>query len=127
MIDSALRTWLLSQSTITAVTSNVYPLRLPQTKFKETSIVYNLIDGFPHLNVGSVAQVTDATIQLDVYSPTYSQARTLSNELITILNGYHGPLDTLEASMIVVRNIRNTYEDELKLYRSTIDINVHVK
>jgi hypothetical protein len=127
MIDSALRTWLLSQSTITAITSNVYPLRLPQTQLQGTSIVYNLIDDFPGLNVGSVAQISDATIQLDVYSPTYSQARTLSNELITILNGYHGPLDTLEASMIAVRNIRNTYEEDLKLYRSTIDISVHVK
>tara|TARA_R110001606_G_scaffold395627_1_gene568234 strand:- start:15498 stop:15881 length:384 start_codon:yes stop_codon:yes gene_type:complete len=127
MIDSALRTWLLSQATITGITSNVYPLRLPQSKFTETSIVYNLIDGFPGLNVGSVAQVSEATIQLDVYSPTYNQVRTLTNELITILNGYHGPLDILEASMIVVRNIGNTYEEDLKLYRSTIDINVHVK
>jgi len=127
MIDSALRTWLLSQSTITAITSNVYPLRLPQSQLQGTSIVYNLIDDFPGLNVGSVAQISDATIQLDVYSPTYSQARTLSNELITILNGYHGPLGALEASMIVVRNIRNTYEEDLKLYRSTIDISVHVK
>jgi len=127
MIDSNLRTWLLSQSTITDITSNVYPLRLPQTKFNDTSIVYNLIDGYPSLNVGSVAQVSEATIQLDVYAPSYSGARTLTNELITILNGYHGPLASLEASMIVVTNIRNVYEEDLKLYRATIDINVHVK
>ena len=127
MIDSNLRTWLLSQSTITDITSNVYPLRLPQTKFSETSIVYNLIDDFPGLNVGSVAQISEATIQLDVYAPSYSGARTLTNELITILNGYHGPLASLEASMIVVKNIRNVYEEDLKLYRATIDINVHVK
>tara|TARA_R110002153_G_scaffold264954_2_gene427152 strand:+ start:339 stop:722 length:384 start_codon:yes stop_codon:yes gene_type:complete len=126
MIDSNLRTWLLSKSQITGITSNVYPLRLPQNKFTETSIVYNLIDGFPGLNVGSVAQTSAATIQLDVYAPTYSGVRTLTTELITILNGYQGPLGALEASMIVVRSIRNTYEEDLKLYRSTIDIDVHV-
>jgi len=127
MIDSNLRTWLLSKSQITDITSNIYPLRLPQTKFADTSIVYNLIDGYAGLNVGSVAQISDATIQLDVYAPSYSGVRTLTNELITILNGYHGPLASLEASMIVVTSVRNSYEEDLKLYRATIDINVHVK
>ena len=127
MIDSNLRTWLLSKSQITDITSNIYPLRLPQTKFADTSIVYNLIDGYAGLNVGSVAQISDATIQLDVYTPSYSGVRTLTNELITILNGYHGPLASLEASMIVVTGVRNSYEEDLKLYRATIDINVHVK
>ena len=127
MIDSNLRTWLLSKSQITDITSNIYPLRLPQTKFADTSIVYNLIDGYAGLNVGSVAQISDATIQLDVYAPSYSGVRTLTNELITILNGYHGPLASLEASMIVVTGVRNSYEEDLKLYRATIDINVHVK
>ena len=124
MIDKNIRTWLLSQP---GMTQNIFPLRLPQTKLTETSIVYTLIDDFPSLNVGSVCQINEATIQLDVYAPNYSGVRTLTNELITILNGYHGPLASLEASMIVVNNVRNTYEDDLNLYRSTIDINVHVK
>ena len=127
MIDSSLRTWLLSQATITAITSNVFPERIPQGKFNETSIVYTMIDGFPGLNLGTISSITEGIIQLDVYSTTYSEARVLTDELITILNGYQGPFDAYAASMIVVKNIRNSYEEDLKLYRATLDINIHIK
>ena len=126
MIDIALRNVLLNNATISGFTTSVYPLRLPQGS-TGTRIVYNVMDGFSTAQVGSMSQNSETNIQLDVYSESYSTTRNLTTELITILNGAQGSFDTLEVSGIYVRNVMNTYEDKLNLYRCSIDINVHVK
>ena len=124
MIDIALRNVLLANATINGYTTSVYPLRLPQGT-TGTRIVYTIIDGIPDVQVGSISLIKDASIQLDIYADTYSVCRNLTTELITILNGFEGDFDTLTVSGIYLRNIRNTYEDKLNLYRSTIDIDIH--
>lgn len=126
MIDIALRNFILNNTTISGYTSNVYPQRLPQNT-TTASIVYSVYDGYPSVQVGSVSPISETNIQLDVYSPTYGECRNLTNELITIFNGYNGSLDTLEVSGSYCRNVINIYEEKLNLYRATIDINVHVK
>ena len=126
MIDIALRNVLLNNATISGYTTSIYPLRLPQGS-TGTRIVYNVMDGFSTAQVGSMSQNSETNIQLDIYSESYSTTRNLTTELITILNGAQGSFDTLEVSGIYVRNVMNTYEERLNLYRCSIDINVHVK
>lgn len=126
MIDIALRNVLLNNATISGYTTSIHPLRLPQGS-TGTRIVYNVMDGFSTAQVGSMSQNSETNIQLDIYSESYSTTRNLTTELITILNGAQGSFDTLEVSGIYVRNVMNTYEERLNLYRCSIDINVHVK
>jgi len=126
VIDIALRNVLLNNTTIAGYTTSIHPLRLPQGS-TGTRIVYNVMDGFSTAQVGSMSQNSETNIQLDIYSESYSTTRNLTTELITILNGAQGSFDTLEVSGIYVRNVMNTYEDKLNLYRCSIDINVHVK
>ncbi len=126
MIDIALRNTLLNNATISGYTTSIFPLRLPQGS-TGTRIVYNVMDGFSTAQIGSMSQNAETNIQLDVYSESYSTIRNLTTELITILNGAQGSFDTLEVSGIYVRNVMNTYEDKLNLYRCSIDINIHVK
>lgn len=126
MIDIALRNFLLNNSTVSGYTTTVVPQRLPQNT-ESAAIVYSVFDDFPSVQVGSVSQISETNLQLDVYAPTYAECRNLTKELITIFNGYEGSLDTLAVSGAYCRNVINLYEEKLNLYRATIDINIHVK
>lgn len=128
MIDIALRTALLADSNISGlITSNaIYPERLPRN-FSGTGIVYQVSNSFPNVQSGSISQITDSRIQLDVYSGTYSALRTLTQALITYFNGKNGSLDTLTVSACFIRNVINSYEDETDLYRAIIELDLHIK
>ncbi len=125
MIDKDLRTYLLSNADIqTAVGSDVFALRLPQDH-TSTAIVYDIGMGFPEAQLGSLESVTRYAVTLTVYSPSYGSMRTTSDHVITQLNGMTGTMGLSNVTGAHVESALNTYEDEQKLYRNIIILNIY--
>lgn len=120
MIDINLRTHILSNISV----DGVYALRLPQN-FSGTAIVYDISNGFPEAQIGSMETVVRHAVTLNVYSSSYSTMRTVSTSLITLLNGMTGSMGTSEITGAHCETTLNTYEDEQKLYRNIINFNIY--
>ena len=125
MIDIDLRSHLLSNSNITGLVGNdVYALRLPQDK-TTTAIVYDIGAGFPLAQLGSLESVTRYNVTLSVYSPSYVSMRQVSEHITTQLNGMSGTMGTTNVTGAHVESVINTYEEEQKLYRNIIILNIY--
>jgi len=125
MIDVDLRTYLLSNSDITGLVGNdVYELRLPQDK-TTTAIVYDIGAGFPLAQIGSLESVVRYNVTLTAYSPSYVTMRQLSEHITTQLNGMSGSMGTTNVTGAHVESVINTYEEEQKLYRNIIILNIY--
>lgn len=125
MIDINLRSHILSDADITAeVGTGVYALRLPQGT-NTTAIVYDVGAGFAEAQVGSLESVKRYNVTLQVYSPSYVTMRQVSENVIDLLNGLHGPMGSTSVTGAHVESVINTYEEEQKLYRNIIIINIY--
>lgn len=125
MIDIDLRSHLLSNSNITGLVGNdVYALRLPQDK-TTTAIVYDIGAGFPLAQLGSLESVTRYNVTLSVYSPSYVSMRQVSEHITAQLNGMSGTMGTTNVTGAHVESVINTYEEEQKLYRNIIILNIY--
>lgn len=125
MIDIDLRTHLLANSNVSAlVGTNVFALRLPQDQ-TSTAIVYDIGAGFPLAQLGSLESVVRHNVTLAVYSPSYVSMRQLSEHITTHLNGMTGTMGTTTVTGAHVESTINTYEDEQKLYRNIIILNIY--
>lgn len=125
MIDIDLRTHLLSNSDITGIVgTSVYALRLPQAE-SSSAIVYDIGAGFPLAQLGSLESITRYNVTLSVYSPSYASMRQLSEHITTQLNGMTGTMGTTSVTGAHVESAINTYEEEQKLYRNIIILNIY--
>lgn len=125
MIDIDLRSHLLAQTSISSVVgTGVYALRLPQDT-TTTAIVYDIGAGFPEAQVGSLESVVRHNVTLQVYSPSYVSMRQLSAAVITLLNGMTGTMGASNVTGAHVVSTINTYEEEPKLYRNILTLNIY--
>ena len=125
MIDIDLRTHLLSNTDISnMIGSDVYALRLPQDK-TTTSIVYDIGAGFPLAQLGSLESVIRYNVTLSVYSPSYVSMRQLSEHITSQLNGMTGTMGATAVTCAHIESAINTYEEEQKLYRNIIILNIY--
>ena len=128
MIDTTLRTLLLADSTIDALlpANAIYPQRLPQEVAKPC-VVYRVFDGIPDLVAGGSSSLMKYTVDLTVYSNTYSGMRNITRALVSFLHGLsnHEHSDVIKSS--VVHNTFNDFEETLNLYSATIDCTLTCK
>ncbi len=113
---------------ITAVStfagSKVYPLvgRANQEDF----IVYTPINGgIPEAFYAGDLGLTDQTIQVDVYSRSFSTNQTVIESIITRFNGLSGVINsnTVVGKATVSDKRESLDNSDSTLYRSSIDIN----
>lgn len=99
------------------VDDRVYPIVLPQNPVVPITpaIRYQFVSFAPDLDVcGSGADATAETrTQVDVFSTSYTTARSLRQQVITAMTGMDIPT-ALEGGF-------DDYESELKLYRCSMD------
>ena len=82
----------------TTASSRIYP-SLPQG-VTFPAIRYSRITTSRSLSLTSTVGVTNATIQVDSFATSYSEAKTLADEVRTALHGFSGTLGTLKARLI---------------------------
>ena len=109
-LEKGLYSKLTGNSPQTSAVSRVYP-RLPQGVtfpcIRYQRVVTNRVQSLD----GTVG-VTDALIQVDCMAESYSEAKTLADEVRAILHGYTGAFGTLIARMIHLQYESEDYEQD---------------
>ena len=93
VLEQGLFLLLSSNSPQTTAESRIYP-RLPQG-VTFPAILYARIGTERQQALDSNVGVTEATIMLECVAESYSEAKTLADEVRTILHGYSGSWSTL--------------------------------
>ena len=125
MIDIDLRSHLLADSNISGIVGTaIHALRLPQDT-TSTAIVYDIAAGYPESQIGSLETVIRHSVTLHVYSPSYVTMRQLSEHITNNLNGMQSAMGSSSVTGAHMVSAINTYEEEQKLYRNILILNIY--
>lgn len=125
-IAEAVYDHLKADAGISAITTSIYPLFLPQ-EVEVPAIVYQFISEEidSHLD-GQAGNYRKAIVQIDCYATTYEQALDLAHAVESALVDYRGTMGTTSPS-IDVDHVRleirgqDLYEDDTSRFRVTQD------
>ena len=110
-MSSALEKGLYSKlSGQTTAKDRIYP-RLPEQVIYP-AIRYQRISTVRVHAIDGAVGVTDALIQIDCVAKTYSQAKTLADEVRVILHGYTGTWGTLIARHVTLDMETDDYDQD---------------
>lgn len=112
-LENKLYTALTGSTLITAITTRIFPVVAPP----ETSlpfVTYIRINGGQINTLSGYATVENPSIQIDVFSTGYSQAKTLSDNIHSVLNG----TTTFRS---ILKNDNDLFEEEINAYRIIMD------
>ena len=112
MIEQEL--FALINDNVTSVAGRVYPKMMPQDCIYP-AVVYSVVNDSDVETIGCVVG-SEVRFQIDIYGVSYSDVKTIKNEIKTALYGFtHKPYDL---------HSNDDYEPETKLYREMIDFKV---
>ena len=97
-LEKGLRSKLVAAGTIAK--SRIYP-RLPQQPVFP-AIRYQRIHAQRQQSLDANVGVTEVTMQVDCMADSYSDAKTLADEVRTALHGIQGAWGTLQARLVVL-------------------------
>lgn len=115
MTESEVYLLLKNTATIKAlVNERVYPLVAPQNVVKPY-ITYRVITGLKLQCLGGQIYQGDYRMQIDCFSPTYSNVKAISEAVKNALVGF---MDSMNISII------DDYDDESQLFKQIIDFKI---
>lgn len=95
------------------VVSKVYPLMMPEDATYPCITYQVVFDGVNQATNGNFSS-RDVRFQVDIYSKSYSEAKTLKDAVVAKVIGLKG--GSISA--------QDLYEDEIKLHRELIDFKI---
>lgn len=101
-MEKGLYSLLSANSPQTAAAARIYP-RLPQNATYPV-IRYQRIETTRQQSLDSNVGVVAATIQLDCIATSYSAAKSLADEVRSILHGYSGTWSTLQCQNVMLES-----------------------
>ena len=124
MIEATFRTYVLAGTTLKAITTRMYPLKLPQSPTLP-AIVYTKVSGFREHDMDG-SSIATPRIQFDCYAATYAAAKALADALRERADSYTGvvgsPADTVHYAYLL--NEQDFYEDDTKYFRVSMDFEI---
>ncbi len=125
MIESAVRTFILADSTITTlISTRLYSVKMPQSPTFPL-IVYTKISGFREHDMDG-STIAAPRIQYDSWAQTYAGAKALADALRERLDSYAGPVgspaETVHFAYLL--NERDFYDDDLQVFRVSMDFEI---
>ena len=116
-MEQKLYTALTGSTLITTLSSNrIYPLRSPQDS-AYPHIIYTRISGERYNGLSGYLDSEHPTVQIDIYSTSYSEAKSLSLNVHTVMDG----TTTFKAILLSDSDL---YEDAVDKYRVTADYGI---
>jgi len=109
-LEKGLYTKLTAVSPQTSAGSRIYP-RLPQG-VTFPAILYQRITTTRNHAINATVGVTEAAIQVDCMADSYSEAKTLADEVRAVLHGYRGAWGSLIARHVSLRTENDMYEQD---------------
>lgn len=133
MIETALRTALLADVTISALVDarRIYPVMLPQAPVYP-ALTFQTISGDSHYAMQGPSELANPRIQIDCYAESYDVVMDLRNAVIACLGGYQGT-----SAGVVIHGVFKVMETDgfeneltqsgLNVWRKTLDFNIWFK
>ena len=126
MIEQQLRTAMLADSAISALTTGIYPQTLPQGVSKPC-ITYMFNNGIQPLISGGRHAISTYSVTLHLFAETYGSGRDLTRAVLDYIQGLNTVLTTDTVVSASVQNVFTDYEETLELYSATIDFILHAQ
>jgi len=120
MIESALRSILINDATVKAITTRAYPVTIPQSPVYPL-ILYTKITGMRDHHLRGPSGHAHPRLQVESWSKTYSEAKYLAVAIREALDGYSGTASGVVIGSILIDSERDAYESEIKIYRTIMD------
>jgi hypothetical protein len=128
----ALRAFLLADATISGLVggSRVYPVKIPQgTKDKDACVVYDRVSGAGDYHMQGPSGYSRPRFQIATWAQSADAADALARAVKDRVDGYSGPMGTgaalVQVQGVFCTDLREIYDDEVKLYGVTRDFFVH--
>jgi hypothetical protein len=109
-LEKGLYSLIAGASPQTSAAGRVHP-RLPQN-VTMPAVRYQRITASRVHALDTTVGVTSATVQVDCFADTYDEAKTLADEVRTILHGYRGAWGTLVARHVSLETESDLYEQD---------------
>lgn len=112
MIEFALHAYLKANTAIAnRVGTQIYPLRIPQTKAGD-KLTYRRKSGIRPLNLDGGIDIVDAVFEIACYSQSYDNAKLLSRDLRLALQGFINGSFGSGAGTVDVRVVKHLDEED---------------
>lgn len=121
-IRPALRTFLLEDANVQQLVGNrVYPVRLPQSNAKQTSIVYHRISETVDHTMSGASGLTEQRIQVDAWAKDQDTANETADAVKERIDGFRGAMGAVDVQAVFLDNGRDDYDPAADLYRVSRD------
>lgn len=112
-LEVKLYTALTGSALVTAYTTRIYPVIAPP-EVTLPYIVYMRVAGGQINTLSGYATCENPLIQIDIISSSYSQVKTISDNVHSVLN-------TTTTFRAILQNDTDIFEEELESYRISMD------
>ena len=120
MIEAAIRSILIADDTVKALTTRVYPVALPQSPTYPL-ILYTKITGMRDHHLQGPSGHAHPRFQIEAWAKTYTEAKTLADAIREALDGYSGTAAGTKIGSCLIESEQDIYESEIEVYRVTSD------
>ena len=120
MIETAIRSILINDATVKAITTRCYPVALPQSPTYPL-ILYTKITGMRDHHLQGPSGHAHPRLQIESWSKSYSEAKTLAAAIRKALDGYSGTASGTVIRSCLIESERDIFESEIEVYRIVQD------
>lgn len=101
---------------ITAITTRIHPVRLPQTT-SLPAVTYQKVSDDRMYSLSGYSTLENAVMQIDCWSSSYETVNLLSSKVKTAM-------DAATAFDAILTDDRDLYEDEVEIHRVSMDYSI---
>ena len=116
MIEAAIRSILINDATVKAITTRCYPVALPQSPTYPL-ILYTKITGMRDHHLQGPSGHAHPRFQIEAWAKTYTEAKTLADAIREALDGYSGTAAGTKIGSCLIESERDDYQNEIDVHR----------
>ena len=116
MIETAIRYILINDSTVKDITTRCYPVTIPQSP-QYPLILYTKITGMRDHHLRGPSGHAHPRFQVEAWSKTYTEAKTLADAIRGALDGYSGLVEETFIGSCLIESERDDYQKEIEVHR----------
>jgi hypothetical protein len=116
-IEDALFTKLSGTTAISDIVgTRIHPVKMPDNP-TFPSITYQRISSTREQTMQGRVSYCEAIMQIDIWSQDYDVTRDLASKVFSALEGFRGPISSVDIQAILSQNEIDLFEDDVKVYR----------
>jgi hypothetical protein len=123
MIETAIRSILVNDAAVKAITARCYPVMIPQNPTCPL-ILYAKISGPRDHHLEGPSGLANPRMQVEAWDATYGGAKKLAEAIRKALDGYTGIVSGVKIGSCLLDSERDIYEPELKVHRTIMDFTI---